>query len=41
MWIGLGLAPLVQAFLQRRLTRTAAYAAATVATWVVLMVVGH
>ena len=38
LWIGLGLAQLLQAFVQRRLTRAALFAMAMLAAWLVLMV---
>ena len=38
LWIGLGLAYLLQAFIQRRLTRVALYAMAMLGAWLVLMV---
>ena len=37
LWIGLGLAQLLQAFVQRRLTRAASFAVAMLAAWLVLM----
>lgn len=37
LWIGLGLAQLLQAFVQRRLTRAALFAMAMLAAWLVLM----
>ncbi len=41
LWIGLGLAYLLQAFVQRRLTRAAAFAAALLGAWLVLMTTGR
>ena len=41
LWIGLGLAHLLQAFVQRRLTRAALFAMAVLAAWLVLMVSGR
>jgi mannose/fructose/N-acetylgalactosamine-specific phosphotransferase system component IIC len=41
LWIGLGLAQLLQAFVQRRLVRAALFAMAMLATWLILMVTGH
>ena len=38
LWLGLGLAQLLHAFVQRRLTRAAAFGAALVAAWLFLMV---
>jgi mannose/fructose/N-acetylgalactosamine-specific phosphotransferase system component IIC len=38
VWIGLGLAHLLHAFVQRRLARAAAFGAALIAAWLVLMV---
>ena len=37
LWIGLGLAQLLRAFVQRRLTRAVLFAMAMLATWLVLM----
>lgn len=41
LWLGLGLAQLLHAFVRRRLTRAAAFAAALLVSWIVLMVGGH
>jgi len=41
LWLGLGLAQVLSAFLQRRLTRGVAFGAALVATWMFLMIGGH
>ncbi|HEY6866025.1 MAG TPA: PTS sugar transporter subunit IIC [Candidatus Eisenbacteria bacterium] len=41
LWIGLGLAQLLSAFLQRRLARAAVFAFALAAAWLVLIVGGH
>lgn len=41
LWIGLGLAQLLSAFVQRRLTRAAAFAFALAAAWLVLIVGGR
>jgi mannose/fructose/N-acetylgalactosamine-specific phosphotransferase system component IIC len=41
LWIGLGLAQLLQAFVQRRLTRAALFAMAMLAAWLLLMMTGH
>ncbi len=41
LWIGLGLAQLLQAFVQRRLTRTALFAMAMLGAWLLLMVTGR
>jgi mannose/fructose/N-acetylgalactosamine-specific phosphotransferase system component IIC len=41
LWIGLGLAQLLQAFVQRRLTRAALFAMAMLAAWLLLMLTGH
>jgi len=41
LWIGLGLATLLQGFVQRRLTRAALFAVAMVAAWLVLMITGR
>jgi PTS system mannose-specific IIC component len=41
LWLGLGLAQLLTAFIQRRLARAAAFCLALLVTWVVLMVRGH
>jgi hypothetical protein len=38
LWIGLGLAQLLHAFVQRRLTRAALFGVALLAGWLVLMV---
>ena len=38
LWLGLGLAQLLSAFIQRRLGRAALFGAALVAAWIVLMV---
>lgn len=38
LWLGLGLAQLLAAFVQRRLTRAALFGAALLATWLVVMV---
>jgi mannose/fructose/N-acetylgalactosamine-specific phosphotransferase system component IIC len=38
LWLGLGLAQLLQAFLQRRLARAAVFGMALVGTWLALMV---
>jgi mannose/fructose/N-acetylgalactosamine-specific phosphotransferase system component IIC len=38
IWMGLGLAQILHAFIQRRLARGAVFAAALIATWLVLMV---
>lgn len=38
LWLGLGLAQLLHAFVQRRLTRAALFGAALLATWLVVMV---
>jgi len=38
LWLGLGLAQLLHAFLQRRITRAALYGISLVAAWLVLMV---
>ena len=41
LWIGLGLAQVLQAFVQRRLTRAAAFAIAMLAAWLLLMLAGR
>jgi len=41
LWLGLGLAQVLSAFLQRRLTRGVAFGAALLATWMFLMIGGH
>jgi len=41
LWIGLGLAQLVSAFIQRRLARAAVFGAALIAAWLVLIVGGR
>ncbi len=41
LWLGLGLAQVLNAFLQRRLTRGVAFGAALVATWMFLMIGGR
>ena len=41
LWIGLGLAQLLQAFVQRRLTRAALFATAVLGVWLVLMMTGR
>jgi PTS system mannose-specific IIC component len=41
LWIGLGLAQLLQAFVQRRLTRAAAFGVAMLASWMLLMMGGR
>lgn len=41
LWIGLGLAQLLQAFVQRRLIRAALFAMAMLAAWLLLMVTGR
>lgn len=41
LWIGLGLAYLLQAFVRRRLTRAAVFAAAMLVAWLVLMTTGR
>jgi mannose/fructose/N-acetylgalactosamine-specific phosphotransferase system component IIC len=41
LWIGLGLAPVLQAFVRRRLTRAAVFATALLGTWLVLMTTGR
>jgi PTS system mannose-specific IIC component len=41
LWIGLGLAQLLQAFVRRRLTRAAVFAVSLLAGWLLLMVGGH
>ena len=41
LWIGLGLAQLLQAFVRRRLTRAAAFGVSMLATWMLLMVGGR
>ena len=41
LWLGLGLAQLLSAFIQRRLARAAAFGAALLAAWIVLMVRGR
>jgi len=41
LWIGLGLAHLLQVFVQRRLVRVALFAMAMLAFWLILMVTGH
>lgn len=41
LWIGLGLAQLLQAFVQRRLLRVASFAVAMLAAWLLLMMTGH
>jgi len=41
LWIGLGLAQLLQAFVQRRLVRAALFAMAMLAAWLLLMVTGR
>ena len=38
LWLGLGLAQLLHAFVQRRLTRAAAFGCALVAAWLLLVV---
>jgi hypothetical protein len=38
LWLGLGLAQLLHAFLQRRLTRAAMFAVALLGTWLFLLV---
>jgi hypothetical protein len=41
LWIGLGLAHLLQAFVRRRLARAALFAMAMLGAWLVLMVTGR
>jgi mannose/fructose/N-acetylgalactosamine-specific phosphotransferase system component IIC len=41
LWIGLGLAYLLQAFVRRRLARAAIFAAAMIGSWLVLMTSGR
>ena len=41
LWIGLGLAQLLQAFVQRRLIRAALFAMAMLTAWLLLMVTGR
>jgi mannose/fructose/N-acetylgalactosamine-specific phosphotransferase system component IIC len=41
LWIGFGLAQLLHAFVQRRLTRVALFAMATLAAWLLLMMTGQ
>jgi mannose/fructose/N-acetylgalactosamine-specific phosphotransferase system component IIC len=41
LWIGLGLAQLLQAFVQRRLLRAALFVTAMLAAWLLLMVTGR
>jgi mannose/fructose/N-acetylgalactosamine-specific phosphotransferase system component IIC len=41
LWIGLGLAQLLRAFVQRRLTRAALFATAMLAAWLLLMMAGR
>jgi hypothetical protein len=41
LWIGLGLAQLLHAFVQRRLLRVALFASALLGTWLLLMVTGR
>ena len=41
LWIGLGLAQLLQAFVQRRLARAALFAMAMLAAWLLLMMTGR
>jgi mannose/fructose/N-acetylgalactosamine-specific phosphotransferase system component IIC len=41
LWIGLGLAQIVQAFVKRRLARAAGFLVAMVAAWFLLIVTGH
>jgi PTS system mannose-specific IIC component len=41
LWIGLGLAQLLQAFVRRRLTRAALFAVSLLGAWLLLMVAGH
>lgn len=41
LWLGLGLAQVLSAFLQRRLTRGVAFGAALLVTWMVLMIGGN
>ncbi len=41
LWLGLGLAALLNGFLQRRLARAAVFGAAMLATWLVLMLGGR
>jgi hypothetical protein len=38
LWLGLGLAQILHAFVQRRLTRVAVFGAALIAAWLVLVV---
>ena len=38
LWLGLGLAQLLSAFLQRRLARAAVFGAALIGAWIALMV---
>lgn len=40
LWLGLGLAQVLSAFLQRRLTRGVAFGAALIAAWIFLMIGG-
>ena len=40
LWLGLGLAQMLQAFVQRQLMRAALFGAALIAAWIVLMVGG-
>jgi mannose/fructose/N-acetylgalactosamine-specific phosphotransferase system component IIC len=41
LWIGLGLAQIVQAFVRRRLTRAVGYLVAVTVAWFVLILAGH
>ena len=41
LWIGLGLAQVVQAFLRQRLTRAVGYLVAVTVAWFVLILAGH
>jgi hypothetical protein len=41
LWIGLGLAQLIQVFVRRRLTRVAVFGVAMLGSWLILMVAGH
>ena len=38
LWLGLGLAQMLHAFVQRRLSRAALFGAALIASWLALMV---
>ena len=38
LWLGLGLAQMLQSFVQRHLVRGALFGAALIASWIILMV---